>query len=80
MTDALRRAARTFLQSFLGTLLLSFPATALGVLPSPEFFARVVTVAAFAGAVAVLSLVQNGLEDNTKFPNMLKPDAYNKPS
>lgn len=63
MKDALRRAARTFLQSFLGVFLLSFPVGS--ALPSEDMFQRVVIAAAFAGFIAVLSWLQNALEETT---------------
>lgn len=77
MSDALRRAVRTFVQAFLGSLLTS------GILSSFETAGVVdwaalkkVAISAAAGAIiALLTFVQNALEDNGTIPAVLKATA-----
>jgi hypothetical protein len=74
MKDAVRRSQRAFVQTFLGVFLFAFGAPPvaqlvtgqhLNILPSPDYFVNVVVGSAFAGFVAVLSLVQNMYETKT---------------
>lgn len=66
--DAARRAARTFVQAFVGSLSMSLPTvtatTDLNVLTAT--LASIGISAAVAGASAVVSLIQNSLEDAGK--------------
>lgn len=77
MTDPVRRAIRGWLQTFLGSLITS------GVLSSFEaegvvdwaILKKALISAIVAGVVAVITLVQNLLEDTTSFPALLKAPA-----
>jgi len=75
--DALRRAVRTFIQSFIGVGMTMFLAsyTTPGVLPGIEVMQRIGIAAATAGVISVLTFVQNALEDNTSTPALLKAPA-----
>lgn len=74
MSDAVRRALRTFLQAFIGTFLTMFLGVYLtpGVLPDVAVLQRIGIAAAVAGIIALLTFTQNWLEDNTKTPALLK--------
>lgn len=74
MNDAFNRAIRTFLQSFLGVLLATWMALNLapGELPDTDTAKRVLIAATVAGVIALVSWVQNTLENNTSFPTFLK--------
>jgi len=65
MSDALRRGIRTFLQAFIGTLLSMFGLVYLtpGVLPDAAILQRILIAASVAGLIALLSWLQNFLED-----------------
>ena len=68
MTDPTRRAIRTFLQAFVGTLIASGVLQGVaesGDLPSGDAVQRVLVSAAAAGIIALLSWAQNTLEDRT---------------
>lgn len=77
MTDAARRALRTWLQAFLGSLITS------GVLSGVEtdgvvdwaIAEKAVIAALAAGVIALLTWAQNALEDTTQFPAVLKAPA-----
>jgi hypothetical protein len=84
MPDALRRAIRTFAQAFVGVLLLQAAAIAVSVnqgtwVPDVDWLKRVVLSAAAAGVIAVLSWLQNYLEDSgvagKTIPAVLKAPA-----
>lgn len=75
MTDAVRRAIRSFVQAFLGTLIGS------GILSTfvdagavnGDALKKVIVSACAAGMVAVVTFTQNALEDNVPaFPAVLK--------
>lgn len=72
--DAFKRAARTFLQSFLGTLLATWAALSLapGTLPDADTAKRVLIAAGVAGLIALLSWIHNALEDGGAMPKLLK--------
>ena len=77
MTDALRRALRTFFQTLVGTIITS------GILSSTSEtgvvdwsgLKKVGVSALAAGIVAVLTWAQNALEDHTTVPAFLKAPA-----
>jgi TRAP-type C4-dicarboxylate transport system permease small subunit len=87
MNDALRRAIRTFLQAFVGTLsLLLIPflsdiAKSAGeadkgiVEISTDALGNILIAAVVAGVIALISFVQNELEDKTNMPAILKAPA-----
>lgn len=77
MTDAVRRAIRSFAQAFLGTLVGS------GILSTfvdsgavnGDALKKIVVSSVTAGLVATVSLAQNLLEDNVpSFPAVLKAE------
>lgn len=63
--DALSRALRTFLQAFLGVLLTAWVGLSLapGDLPTWDVMQRVLIAATVAGVIALLTAIQNILED-----------------
>lgn len=77
MPDALRRAIRTFFQSFIGAIISS------GILSSMaengvvdwSVLKKTAISAAIAGVVASFTFFQNFLEDNTRVPALLKAQA-----
>lgn len=77
MTDPIRRALRTWLQAFLGSLITSgvlSAASADGVVDWSGV--KKALIAAAAGAVvALITFVQNLLEDSTTMPALLKAPA-----
>lgn len=87
MNDALRRALRTFLQAFVGTLaLLLIPflsnlATSAGEVDggivdiSTDALGNILIAATVAGVIALISWAQNELEDKTNMPAILKAPA-----
>lgn len=76
MSDSLRRALRTFVQAFLGSVITSGVLSAASENGVVDWSAaKKAGVAALAAAVvAVITFVQNWLEDNTKAPALLKRD------
>ena len=74
MSDAVKRAVRTFGQTLVGTVITSgiLSATAeTGVVDWPAI--KKVAVSAFVAAVvAVLSWAQNALEDRSAIPTLMK--------
>lgn len=84
LPDYVRRAIRTFITTFLGVFAVAlfgwFHAiqewsTCAGdtcQFPSANPLGKAAIAAVAAAAAAVLTLVQNWLEDNTKFPALLK--------
>lgn len=74
MTDPIRRAIRGWFQTFLGSIITS------GVLSTFEaegvvdwaVLKKALISAAVAGVVAVVTLIQNVLEDHTTMPALLK--------
>lgn len=83
--DWLRRAARTFLQAFVGTLsVMAIPALndivrAIGSAEPYEldfaFWQSVIIAASLAGVVSLISAAQNALEDKGGMPAVLKGQA-----
>ena len=74
MRDAVNRAIRTFLQAFLGVFLgltVSGPIGLEGV-PDAHLLKRAAIAAAWAGVIAVLSWLQNYLEETGTVPKVLK--------
>ncbi len=67
MSDALRRASRTFLQAFLGTLIASggFSAAQSEGVVDWSALTKVGISATVAGIIALVSWAQNALEDKT---------------
>lgn len=77
MSDAVKRAARTFAQAFVGTIVASGVLSAVGDDGVIDFsdvstLGKAAVAAVTAGLVAVVSFVQNALEDNTSFPTVGK--------
>lgn len=80
--DWLRRAIRSFVQGFLGMLILvGFPVAQniINAVTNGEPFSidleawkRILIAALFAGGMALVSLLMNLLEDKTTMPAMLK--------
>ena len=66
-----QRAARTFLQAFLASLLLNGGGLAAGTIPTAQAFWTILAGAIFAACVAVLSWLQNSLEDSGQVPPVL---------
>jgi hypothetical protein len=77
MSDALRRAVRSFVQSFVGVLIASGVLSAASENGVVDWSAakKAAMSAVAAGFVAVLTYVQNALEDNTSMPAVLKAPA-----
>lgn len=90
MNDALRRAIRTFLQTFLGLYLVRLigflnqlsdwagcneGGGELCTFPDVSTLGYGLVVAGSAAVVALISWLQNALEDNTNFPSFLKAHA-----
>ena len=65
--DAVVRGVRTFLQAFLGVFIAISTSGAMGfdTVPDVDVLKRAAWVAAWAGVVALVSFVQNALEDVT---------------
>jgi hypothetical protein len=82
MPDSLRRAIRTFVQAFVGTLaVLAIPALTdlVRSISSAEpyeidfrFWQGVVIAACASGVIALVSWLQNFLEDKGAVPSVLK--------
>lgn len=75
LPDSVRRAIRTFIQAFIGVLLVQV-ATLTADLDDGEIdwnlWKRVALTAVAAGFVAFVTWLQNFLEDNTSMPAVLK--------
>lgn len=67
MRDAVIRGLRTFLQAFLGVFLAISTSGMVGPdsLPDIDVLKRAAIAAGWAGIVALISFVQNALEDVT---------------
>lgn len=74
MSDAVRRAIRTFIQAFLGVLVTSgiFSAAAEDGVVDWSGLKKVGISAAAAAVVAVVTYIQNALEDSGTVPALLK--------
>lgn len=77
--DAVYRCLRTFLQAFIGTFLALLIAPGTAEVPTLDGLQRAGLAALFAGCVALLSFVQNFLEDNELVPAFLKEAPGKKP-
>ena len=87
MNDALRRALRTFIQAFVGTLsvmlvpflydLVKAAGESDGQLVRIDvnFLGNVAIAATISGIIALISWAQNALEDKTAIPAVLKAPA-----
>lgn len=77
MTDPIRRALRTFVQAFLGSLITSGVLSAASADGVVDWSAvKKAGIAALAAAiVAVFTFVQNWLEDSVGLPAILKAPA-----
>ena len=80
LPDAARRALRTFLQAFIGVILAQIGAIAINAQKGEyvldiEWIKRVGISAFVAGVIALITWLQNYLEDNTNFPSMMKASA-----
>lgn len=71
MTDPIRRALRTFVQAFLGSLITSGVLSAVAADGVVDWSAvqKAAVAALAAAAVAVVTLVQNLLEDHGALPD-----------
>lgn len=77
MTDALRRAIRTFVQAFLGSIISSGVLSSIasdGVVDLSGI-QKVGAAALAAGLIALVSWAQNALEDGGQIPALLKAPA-----
>lgn len=74
MSDAIRRAIRTFFQTFLGVIITSgiFSAAAENGVVDWSGLKKVGLSAAAAAVVALLTYIQNALEDSGTIPALLK--------
>lgn len=74
MSGAVRRALRTAIQAFLGSILTSGILSGIEVEGFVDLAAlqKVGVSALAAGIIAVITWAQNALEDNTGFPALLK--------
>lgn len=81
MPDSLRRALRTFLQAFLGVLVPMFTAVYVtpGVLPSWEVLQTILIAAGVAGVIALVSFIQNWLEDTRAIGVVLGAEKPDRP-
>jgi hypothetical protein len=85
MSDAIRRALRTFLQAFVGTFVLVAVPWATNIVTAIvnakpyelnfDVLQSAGLAAVFAGAIALVSWVQNALEDRTAMPAIIKAPA-----
>lgn len=77
MPDALRRAIRTFVQAFLGSIISSgvLSAMSTGGVVDLSVLGKAAAAAIVAGIIALVTFLQNFLEDNTSFPAVLKARA-----
>lgn len=77
MPDPIRRALRTFVQAFLGSLLTSgvLSAAATDGVVDWSALKKAGIAAAAAAVIALFTLAQNLLEDTTRFPAVLKAVA-----
>lgn len=77
MSDALRRALRTFVQAFLGSVLTSGLLSAINETGVVDWSAikKVAVSAAAAALIALLTFVVNALEDKGVMPALIKAPA-----
>jgi hypothetical protein len=78
LPDPLRRATRTFLQAFVGNFLLFLVGPnfvpSLDV-PDTGAFTKALFAAGFSAVIAVLSYLQNALENSVPAAAFMKPEA-----
>jgi len=74
MREAVHRAVRTFVQAWIGVF-LGMTLVNPGDVPSPDLLRRAAIAAAWAGVVAVLSWLQNYLEETGAVPKVLKDES-----
>ena len=81
MNDALRRAIRTAIQSFLGSVLTSgiLSAASTDGVVDTSTLGKVGVSALAAGLIAAISYVQNTLEDHDVVPALMKPERRRQP-
>ena len=74
MSDAIRRAIRTFFQTFVGVLISSGILSAAAEAGVVDWSAlkKIVISAGAAAVVAVVTYIQNALEDSGTVPALLK--------
>lgn len=74
MSDPIRRAARTFLQAFLGSVITSGILSTISETAVVDWsgLKKVGIAAASGGLIALISLVQNALEDSNVIPEVVK--------
>lgn len=83
MSDALRRAIRTFLQGFVGVLALVAVPALSGIVSSVvnggndvvvdlNIWKNIVIAAIAGGVISLVAFVQNALEDRNAMPKLLK--------
>jgi hypothetical protein len=77
MTDALRRAIRTFIQAFLGSIISSGVLSAVATTGAVDLsnLQKVGAAGLAAGLIALVSFAQNALEDGGQIPALLKAPA-----
>lgn len=80
LSDAVRRALRTFCQAFLGVVIAQSGAILIDAQKGEyvldiEWIKRIGVSAIAAGVIALVSFAQNWLEDNSSFPSVGKATA-----
>lgn len=80
MNDAVRRAIRTFVQAFTGVIVAQSGAILLDAQKGEyvldiEWIKRLAVSAAVAGVIALVSWLQNAMEDAGSIPSVLKASA-----
>lgn len=68
--DTARRTARTFLQAFLGSLLILLPTD---LMPDASIYLEALAAAAYAAVIATITFLHNGLENSGKVPDTRTP-------
>lgn len=73
MSDALRRTLRTFIQAFLGAILTSGVLSAIATdgVVDVSILGKTAASALAAGIIAVITFLQNYLEDNEVIPEVI---------
>jgi len=74
MNDPLKRAIRTFLQAFIGVFLAATVSANTGIADMPDtgLLKRALLAEVWSGIVAVLSWLQNALEDSGRLQPLAK--------
>jgi hypothetical protein len=80
LNDPARRALRTFLQAFVGSLMVATGGGALLQPATPNMVMNVLLAASVAGATAVLTFLQNTLEEGGALPELVKSAPAPKPA